>query len=135
MEPTPSPQLLRQRIRNNIIAYLEVAASAEEQREYERNVPIAQVPNEMINQWEDSVRPDDFAWYGEPVFTREENQAMQDFHAIWSEVADATPNPMPCSVEFLIGTAVWDRLMSSASVALHVFMKRGRFDGEIEEQF
>src|SRR5208282_3314783 len=40
MEPAPSPQLLRQRIRNNIIAYLEIAASADAQRSYERNVPI-----------------------------------------------------------------------------------------------
>jgi len=135
VEATPSPQLLRQRIRNNIIAYLEVAASAQEQREYERSVPIAQVPNEMINQWEDSVQPDDFAWYSEPVFTREENQAMQDFHAHWSAVADATPNPMPYSVELLIGTPIWDRFMGAASVALNVFMKRGRFDGEVEEQF
>lgn len=135
MEATPSPQLLRQRIRNNIIAYLEVAASAQEQREYERNVPIAHVPNEMINQWEDSVQSDDFAWYSEPVFTREENQALQNFHATWSAVADVTPNPMPHSVELLIGTPIWDRFMSAASVALRVFMKRGRFDGEVEEQF
>ena len=135
MEPPPSPQLLRQRIRNNIIAYLEVAASAQEQREYERNVPIAQVPNEMINQWTDSVEPDDFAWYSEPVFTREENQAMQDFHATWRAVTDATQNPMPYSVELLIGTPLWDRFMSAASVALDVFMKRGRLDSEVEEQF
>jgi len=135
VEPLPSPQLLRQRIRNNIIAYLEVAASAQEQQEYERNVPIAQVPNEMINQWQDSVDPDDFTWYSEPVFTREENQAMRNFHATWSEVADATPNPMPYSVELLIGTPIWNRFMSAASIALDVFLKRGRFDDEVEEQF
>ena len=55
MESTPSPQLLRQRIRNNIIEYLELAASVDEKRAYERNVPITQVPDEVINQWEDSV--------------------------------------------------------------------------------
>jgi len=134
MDPTPSSQLLRQRIRNNIIAYLEVASSALEQREYERKVPIAQVPNEMIDRWEDSVQPNDFAWYSEPVFTREENQAMRDFHAIWNEVADATPNPMPYSVELLIGTPIWDRFMSAASIALDVFMRRGRLDDDVEEE-
>ncbi|HET6408316.1 MAG TPA: hypothetical protein VFG14_10590, partial [Chthoniobacteraceae bacterium] len=66
--------------------------------------------------------------------TREENQAMRDFHAIWNEVADATPNPMPYSVELLIGTPIWDRFMSAASVALDVFMRRGRLDDEVEEE-
>ncbi len=135
MEAPPSLQLLKQRIRNNIIAYLEVAASAEEQREYERNVPIAQVPNEMINQWQDSVDADDFIWYGEPVFSPEETMALRSFHTTWSQVADATPNPMPHSVEALIGTPIWDHFMRDAGIALAVFMKRGRFDGEVEEQF
>jgi hypothetical protein len=135
MEPAPSPQLLRQRIRNNIIAYLEVAASVEKQRIYERNVPIAQVPNEMINQWEDSVDSKDFDWYCAPVFSPEENMAMRQFHEVWNQVADETPNPMPYTIEALIGTEPWSRLMNAAQLALAVFERRGRFDSEVEERF
>ncbi len=135
MEPSPSPQLLRQRLRNNIIDYLELASSVDEQRSYERNVPIAQVPNEMINQWEDVVDARDFDWYCPPVFSPHENVALRQFHEIWNQVADETPNPMPDTIEALIGTEPWSRLISAAQLALAVFERRGRFDPEIEERF
>ena len=135
MEPDPSPQLLRQRIRNNIIAYLEIAASVDEQRSYERNVPIAQVPNEMINQWEDSVDSNDFGWYCPPVFSAEENAAIRQFHEVWNQVADETPNLMPYTIEAAISTEPWSRLVNAAQLALAVFERRGRFDSEVEERF
>ena len=115
--------------------YLELAASAEEQRAYECHVPIAQVPNELINRWEDWVRYDDLDWYAAPVFSPEEIAAIRAFHAIWLAVADATPEPMPHTIDALIGTQVWDRLMTAAQTALIVFEKRGRFDQEIVHRF
>ena len=115
--------------------YLELAASADEQREYERRAPIAQVPNEMINQWEDWVRADDLGWYAPPVFSHEESEAIQRFHEVWAGVADETPNPMPHSIDLLIGTAAWNRLMAAAQAALDVFLKRGRFDQDVELRF
>lgn len=51
VEPEPSPRLVAQRIRNRIIEYLELASSFEAQQ----HAPIAHVPNEVINQWEDWV--------------------------------------------------------------------------------
>lgn len=130
-----SRQLLQQRIRNRIIEYLEIASSAEKQREYERRVPIAQVPNEMINMWADVVDPGNLDWYSEPVFSDEENHAVRSFHDVWSDVADATPDPMPHTIEALLGTPTWNRLMVAASEALQVFAERGCFNEDVEEQF
>ena len=128
-----SDQLLRQRKRNNIIDYLEMASSPDEQRQFERDVPIACVPNEMINLWEDSVTSTDLEWYSVPVFSIEENAAIRAFHTVWKQVADETPNPMPRSIEALIGTGIWDRLATAAIDALSVFGVRGRFSGDYEE--
>jgi hypothetical protein len=134
-EPPASTQLLQQRARNGIMDYLALAASADEQREYERRVSIANVPDEVINQWEDWVREDDLGWYAPPVFSHEESEAIRRFHDVWDGVADETPNPMPDSIDLLIGTPAWNRLMAAAQVALDVFLKGGRFDQDVEARF
>jgi hypothetical protein len=123
-----SLHVLKLRIRNNIIDYLELASSPDEQREYERRVPIAQVPNEMINQWEDCVPDADFDWYCEPEYSLDEQDAIRRFHQIWSSVADETPDEMPPTIGALIGTPVWQRLTDGAGEALRVFRARGRID-------
>ena len=128
-----SDQLPHQRIRNNIIDYLELAASVDEQRRFERDVPMACVPNEMINLWEDAVISTDVEWYSGPVFSPDENAAIRAFHIVWDQVADETPDPMPPSIEALIGTEPWDRLAVAAREALSVFAVRGRFNAETEE--
>jgi hypothetical protein len=120
--------MLKLRIRNNIIDYLETASSPDAQRAYERRVPIAKIPDEMINQWEDCVPDADFDWYSEPEYSLEENFAIRQFHDIWNTVANDTPNVMPNSIDALIGTLVWQRLIDGAAKALRVFEKRGRID-------
>jgi hypothetical protein len=124
-ERVPLP-VLKLRIRNNIMDYLELASSASEQRDYERRVPIAHVPNEMINQWEDCVPDQDFEWYSQPEFSADEQAAIRRFTEVWESVTNETPNPMPSSIDSLIGTAVWQRLMDAAEEALGVFLQRGR---------
>jgi len=126
MENSVPLRVLKLRIRNNIIDYLEVASSAAEQRDYERRVPMAQVPNEMINWWEDCVPAKDFDWYSEPEFSPEEQAAIKRFDAVWDSVAEDTPETMPSSIDALIGTAVWQRLIDGAAEALSVFRVRGR---------
>ena len=54
----PSRRVVDQRVRSRIIDYLELARSFEAQQEYERDVPIAHIPYEVINQWEDWVHKD-----------------------------------------------------------------------------
>ena len=119
-------RVLKLRIRKGIMDYLELASSALEQRDYERRVPIAQVPNEMINQWEDWVSGPDFDWYSEPEFSPAEQDAIKRFHQVWEGVVDDTPDVMPSSIEALIGTPVWQRLMDGAAHASGVFGVRGR---------
>jgi hypothetical protein len=118
--------VLKLRIRNNIIDYLELASSPAEQREYERRVPIAHVPDEMIIGWEDCVPDQDFEWYSPPEFSADERGAIERFTQVWETVADETPDPMPSAIESLIGTPVWQRLMDGARDALSVFLVRGR---------
>lgn len=115
-------------VRNGIISYLELASSPDAQRAYERRVPLAQVPAELILMWEDLGLHTDPDWYGEPEFSLAELAAIREFHQVWRAVADATTDPMPPTIEALIGTAVWQRLVDGACKALLVFAKRGRLD-------
>lgn len=134
-----SEQLLKQRIRENVIDYLELASSPAEQRKYERSLIEAKapgiVPVEVINQWQDSVPDADLRWFGKPVFSDQEQLAMRAFHRNWDEIADLLPEPMPWTVEDVIGTEPWTSLGEAASDALAVFMQRGRFSRDIEEVF
>ena len=129
IEEEVSESTIKYRIRAQIIWYLETASSSAEQRKYEKGLRDADapgnVPNEMINQWEDWVDIDDLDWYGEPHFSEDEKTAIARFHAVWDEVAEATPEPMPDTIEELIGTPAWQRLESGAREALQVFMSRG----------
>jgi hypothetical protein len=125
----PSPRVLAQRIRNRLIEYLETASSYEEQREYERNAPIANVPNEMINQWEDWVDGTKIDLFEEPVFSPREREAIRTFHAVWDSVAKDTPETLPTLSEF-IGTEPSERLRQAAETALGVFAVRGKLDEE-----
>lgn len=128
MERSVSLPTLKLSIRNNIIDYLETASSPHAQRAYERRVPIADIPGEMINQRQNCVPDADFNWYSEPEYSLEENVAIRQFHDIWNSVADDTPDIMPISIDALIGTPVWERLINGAADALRVFQKRGRID-------
>lgn len=128
-EAEVSEWTIKYRIRVQIIWYLETASSSTDQRKYEKGLRDANapgnVPNEMINQWEDLVRIEDLDWYGEPQFSKGERTAIARFHAVWDEVADATPEPMPDTIEDLIDTPAWQKLENGAREALRVFMIRG----------
>jgi len=51
----PSERVVEQRVRNRVIEYLELTSSLAAQADYEKSVPIAYVPYEVINQWEDQL--------------------------------------------------------------------------------
>ncbi|UJB17328.1 MULTISPECIES: hypothetical protein [Lysobacter] len=117
--------LLDQRIRNRIIEYLALAASFGEQSAYQAVAPRVHIPNEVINQWEDWVRPD---WRDEliaPTFSSAEIEAIGRFYVVWEAVAAATPDPLP-ALPALLETPQWQRLASAAAEALVVFNHRGR---------
>lgn len=127
----PSPMLLAQRVRNGIICYLEIVSSYEEQQAYERNVPIADVPAEVICMWADSVDGDQLGWFTEPAFSPSEQAAIREFHAVWKGVIEDTPQSLPALSE-LIGTEPWERLRIAAEAALAVFNVRGKLFDEPE---
>src|SRR5580658_7880249 len=112
--------LLDQRNRNRIIEYLELASSYDEQQEFETNVPIVHVPNEVVNMWEDSVDSARIGDFTEPVYSPQEQIAIKQFHAVWDGVASDTPERLP-PLSKLIGTEPWERLRIAAAHALAVF--------------
>ena len=125
-----SDQVVRQRIRNRIVEYLELASSFEAQRAYQAAVQVP-VPSEVINQWEDWVpRPGDPSFV-QPVFSQAEQEAIASFHQVWEEVAAATPNPLP-QLENVLVLPAWERLRRAAATALQAFMARGKLPEDHE---
>jgi hypothetical protein len=128
----PSRRVVEQRVRNRIIEYLELASSFEAQLQYERDVPIAHIPYEVINQWEDWVHKDpredrDLS----DVYDGAEVEAMCLFHAAWEAAASAVPNSYPPLSEVQALTE-WDRLRKAARSAVSVFMRRGKMSEDHE---
>ncbi|WP_144222749.1 hypothetical protein [Mesorhizobium amorphae] len=108
-------------VRKVILEYLDWVSSYDEQRQYQAAVPNGvHVPHEAINQWADWVRDEWWDLYVPPVFSINEQRAMRDYHRVWNEVIEATPNPLP-SLEELIGTEEWERLRSAAERARRAF--------------
>jgi hypothetical protein len=130
-EPAPNPTVVLQRVRNGIIEYLELASSFEAQLAYQGRVPHISVPNEVINQWQDWVTKPPFDDFPDPTFSVNERAAMTDYHATWNAVADITPDPLPPLSE-VVRLPHWHRLRDAASVALGVFMTRGKLSEEHE---
>lgn len=126
--------MVQQRVRNRVIEYLELASSFEEQREYEQAAPIAHVPYEVINQWEDWVYtdpredPDLF-----DVYDTAEVAAMGQLHATWKDAVTAVPDDYPPLSEVQT-LPEWGRLRDAAKSALSVFSRRGKMpeDHEVE---
>jgi hypothetical protein len=123
-------QVIGQRVRNRIIEYLDLTSSFERQREYEANVPIAHVPGEVICQWGDWVDENRFEWYGAPVFSRAEVEAMKKFHTTWELAADCLGGrPRLEEVQRL---PEWIQLRDAAAEALSVFSVRGKLPEDEE---
>lgn len=122
---TPSLRVVEQRVRNRIIEYLDLASSFDDQLEYQRSAPIAYVPNEVINQWEDWVHTDPRTVDQHPdVYSTNEITAMRRFHAVWEMTADSVPNPLPAIRQTQL-LPEWNNLRRAAEHALSVFLIRG----------
>ncbi len=81
-----------------------------------------------LNQWEDWISGEPSTWpeaLSDEVYSSEEIEAMQEFHAAWDTVAKAAPDPLPALAETL-KLAEWTGLSRAASNALVVFSRRGR---------
>lgn len=131
---TPSRRVVEQRVRNRIMEYLELASSFEAQLEYQQNVKIAHVPNEVINQWEDWVHTDPRTLDQHPdVYSTDEITAMKRFQEVWEATADATPNPLPPMEEVQL-LPEWNNLRRAAEQALSVFLIRGPMSNDHDQE-
>jgi hypothetical protein len=108
-------------IRRNIIEHLQLLSSKEDQFEYQRTVPIADVSAELFCYWDDQFHKaaTNPAWYLE-VFTPDEFQALEEFNEVLKEVSKCSPYPLPDIFEFVL-TPEWARLSEAASIALKSF--------------
>jgi hypothetical protein len=128
----PSDRVAEQRVRNRVIEYLELTASFEAQQEYERDVTIAHVPYEVINQWEDWVghdprsNPDISA-----VYDGREVEAMCQFQSAWDVVVAVVPDDYPPLSE-VQALPEWEKLRTTAEAAVNVFMRRGKMPEDHE---
>ncbi len=90
-------------------------ASPERAREYQRNVPTAEVPAELFCHWDDEYHLDD------PVlteaFTEVEMKALASFHSQFEKVSDATPELLP-PLEELLALPEFQHLSRCAAQAL-----------------
>lgn len=120
-----SNRIIEQRIRNNVLDYLELAGSFERQIEYSWRVPIAYVPYEVISQWEDSVDLDSTAVADtSSVYSPLEVAAMRSFHRVWLEASEALPGDYSPLAE-VHALPEWVALRDAARAASAVFEVRG----------
>lgn len=114
-----SPEVVARRVRNRIIECLELASSFASQRGSQ--LPAA----EIMEIWADWVREPVEEWYRPPTYTEDEQAAIIQFQAIWEDVADNTPDPLP-ELDVVQRLPEWERLRSAAEEALGVFRTRGK---------
>jgi hypothetical protein len=129
-----SPRIVEQRVRNRVIETLELAGSFEEQDDYARTVPIAYVPYEVINQWEDWVHTDPHIDASiSTVYSPQEVDAMRRFHVVWQMASDALPDDYP-SLNRVHAMPEWSALRDEARAASAIFHVRGPMpeDREVE---
>lgn len=130
-ESEPSERVVDQRIRNRIIEYLELVASFDDQLAYERKAPIAHVPYELINQWEDWLPRAFEAGRLPSVFAVAELHELREFQVVWELATSAIPDNYPD----LRGVQVlpeWEQLRLQAARALGVFGVRGELSEDRE---
>lgn len=107
---------LGKNIRLGLNGVLELWASADEQLNYKRNVPTANVSAELFCQW-----CDDYYIKDNPIMIKEfsqmELEAYKEFDKVICEISDATPEYLPTIEEF-IKTKEWEVIHNAAISAL-----------------
>ena len=103
-------------IRSSIFEQLKLLADPEAQREYECNVPIADVPRELFCGWfDDSYHPESPAF--QAAFNPRELDALAEFHNLFSAAEVELPEPLP-QLSDIQAHPAWGRVLSGAAKAL-----------------
>lgn len=103
---------LGQNIRRGLNGVLALWASAEEQLDYQRNVPIANVSAELFCQWCDDYYNED-----NPIMIKEfsqmELEAYKEFNKVLCDISDQIAEMTPPIEEF-INTIEWNVVNQAA---------------------
>lgn len=84
--------------KRNLYEMIELWSSPEEQLNYQKNVPIAQVSHELFNDWE-SYFADRFEF--EKFLSKKEIDLFYQFNEAIIKVSDLTPQILPEISEFI----------------------------------
>jgi hypothetical protein len=103
-----------------IIDILRLLSSPEAQREYQRSVPIADIPAELVNMWFDDLYHPDTDQF-RATFQPIERKALAEFHDRYRSVVDHLPR----SLENLHSSAEWLLVVKAAQQALAVVGRDG----------
>ncbi len=112
---------LQSTLRRNIVEHLHTLSSADEQLQYQRNVPFVNVTVELICMWfDDSYHPEDKDFMA--AFSAQELIAMARFNQLFDNVLEsgALREETP-QIEDLIKTPEWKYLMQEAAQTLESF--------------
>ena len=118
----PSEDLLAN-IRTSVIEVLQLLADPEAQREYERNVAIADVPAELFCLWFDDVyHPESPAH--QAAFSPGELDLLAEFTKLFLDAEAELPDPLPRLRELQAHPA-WSRVVSGAASTLRGLAREG----------
>lgn len=97
----------------NVINTLQLLASTEQQDEYDRDVPIANVATELVNQWFDDHFRKEADWFRE-LFASEEWSVLIEFSDFFERRLDRLPD----NYEPLRNNFYWKEIVGKANWAL-----------------
>jgi hypothetical protein len=100
-------------IRASIKDVLEVIASKEEQVDYARRVPVAEVTAELVCMWFDDIYHHKSRQHKE-AFSIEEQEALSNFNAFY----DARVDSLPKTLAELQIDSQWDEIVHEARKVL-----------------
>jgi hypothetical protein len=103
-------------LRKSIIEHLQLLSSFEAQIEYERTVPLADVPAELVCIWFDDLYQPDSQLF-QAAFTRSEREILATFHEQFEKVSDSLPEPIP-SIAELHARKEWQEMNAAALATL-----------------
>jgi hypothetical protein len=106
---------------------LSLLASEEEQLAYERDVPIADVPAELLCLWFDDTYHPDFGWRA--YFADRELEALACFNALYGRQKKRLPTSCG-TIRTWLASPVWREVMSAAAETLTEIPEQA---GEIQE--
>ena len=92
-------------------------SSKREQLEYQKNVPIAYVSNELFWGWQDSYRDaKEMKWFS-GIYSQNELQVLSELDAEIKRIRRSLPQEVPYITDF-IGTSEWAELSKVCQRAL-----------------